>query len=205
MPLPIIPGTVRATYRGLLPNGQQWANVMHFRYAAGASSPGPADIVALDALAVRLYTGASFGGGGITWLAACNAATTLIDATYYLLNGLSPPQVILHPATGVGAGVPCPPEVAYCLTLRSAVRGRSYRGRAFLPAPTTAQVVAPGVLTAATLANFLIQANALPAALGGAGAPFWEAGIASYLHSTFQPLAAYTMDNVADVIRRRKG
>ena len=53
-PLPTIPGTVRSTWRGSNIAGQQWANVMHFRDASGASNPGTTEIAALDAKLVRL-------------------------------------------------------------------------------------------------------------------------------------------------------
>ena len=91
------------------------------------------------------------------------------------------------------------------LTLRSNQRGRSHRGRIYLPCPRVLDVDTNGRLQAPTPANTVAQLTGLQTALGGAAlTPFWEIGIASYLHSYFTPLLAATMDSDIDVQRRRK-
>lgn len=209
MPLPIIAGTVRASFRGVMPSGRQWANVHHWRFTGGASTPGTSDITALDAIITRLYTGTSFTGGA-AWLAACRSTVTLIDATYYKLDGTSTPIVITHSATGIaGTGNQLPAEVAHVLTVRTARRGRSYRGRIYFPAVTTSFTDVNGNILATLVNNTLAQWDGAVTALGGAGTtPFWEPGIASYLHATFEPsgqgAAFRSMDVKPDVQRRRK-
>jgi len=204
MPLPIIAGTVRISYRGLMTSGRQWANVLHARYAGGASTPGVSDVAALDALLVRCYTGAAFGAG-TSWFTKSAPGTTLIDATAYVLNGTSTPQVIAHAAVGTAGGNTLPSEVAHVVTVRTGTRGRSYRGRIYLPASTATHIDATGSLLAADVTTTLAQFTGCAAALGGpAVAPFWELGVASYLHNVFTPLSLFTMDAKCDVQRRRK-
>jgi len=201
MPLPTIPGVARCTFRGLMPSGKQWSNVLHCRYAAGASTPGTTELTNLDALLVRLWSGAAFGAGA-GWLTNCPTAVTLIDAQYYVLFGGAPPLVITHAAAGSGAGTACPSEVACVMTIRTNTRGRSYRGRTYLPAPNTALIASGGVIAAAPITAALAQWNGCQTALN---AIQWSIGVASYLHSTFNDSTSFTMDTRFDVIRHRKG
>lgn len=201
MPLPIITNVVRATYRGALGSGTQWANVMHFRWLGGGGGPFAGDIASMDAIVRRLYTGTAFTGGA-AWLTFCRSAVSLIDATVYILNGTSVPQLININAQGTNAtGTMLPQEVAPVLTLRTAKRGRSYRGRVYLPAPVTTQVDATGNLVGACTTATIAQAIGVYGALGAAN---WEWVVASYLHATSEPLASITMDSRPDVQRRRK-
>jgi hypothetical protein len=212
-PLPTIAGTVRATWRGTNIAGQQWANVMHFRYAGGASNPGTTEIAALDAKVVRLYSGAAYSTGS-PWLTNCPSNTALIDATYYVLNGTSVPQVIPHVAVGIaGASTNQPAELAHVLTLRTDYRGRRYRGRVYFPALSTLSMAgATGTVTPSIVNNFLTQANGLRVDLASIQ---WSWVVASYgLGSlngqpvTWTPFATdittLSMDAVPDVQRRRK-
>lgn len=214
MPLPTIAGVVRATWRGSNAAGQQWANVMHFRYADGASAPGSSEIAALDAKLLRLYTGSSYSTG-VPWLTHCPPDIKLIDATYYPLTAAGAPTVIAHSQVGIaGANTNTAQETAIVLTLRTALRGRKNRGRIYLPAvSTTFMSGAGGVLVATAVSNFLIQARGL---LGDLPSIQWKWVVASYgvsvlkngTTSTWQPYATdltdVTMDGVPDVQRRRK-
>lgn len=213
MALPNIAGTVRATFRGTNVAGQQWANVMHLRYALGASNPGPTEIAAMDTKLLRLYTGTAYAGGA-AWFTLCSSDTKLIDATYYVLNGTSSPQVISHIASGTAAAsTNQAQEIAHVLTVRTGVRGRRYRGRIYLPAVSTANMVgAQGTMTAAAVTSTVNQATGLLADLASIQ---WEFGVASYgqgsVHGTpttwtpfFTPATLFTMDAVPDVQRRRK-
>lgn len=213
MALPSIAGTVRATFRGSNAAGQQWANVMHFRYATGASNPGPVEIAALDARVLRLYIGTAYPSGA-GWLTFCTPQIALIDATYYVLNGTSSPVQISHTQTGTAAtNTNTAQENAHVLTLRTGIRGRRYRGRIYLPAVSTASMSGTGgVLVAGTVASALAQARGLLADLPSIQ---WEWGVASYGAGTnhgmpqvwtpfFTPLADVTMDAIPDVQRRRK-
>jgi hypothetical protein len=186
--------------------------------------PGLTEINALDALLARIYTGAVFTTGA-TWLSICPTGTTLIDATYYVLNGSATPYVINHAAAGAGGAGTVPSEVAQVLTLRTGVRGRRSRGRMYLPAWGSVSLAAGGNLIATAITNFLTQVNGVNTALA---TPLWELGVASYGSSWnrgphnphgaatlsswtpfFTPVAVppgqpFTMDAKPDVQRRRK-
>jgi hypothetical protein len=204
MPLPVIPGVVRAAVSGTMPSLQPWTNVWHFRFQGGSGSPTDSDLAALDALFYRVYVGTPFGSGQ-PWLSRCVPAVTLAKIAYVRLDGSSlgfeQPRNVA--ATGTGSSLPS--ECAPVLTLRSTQRGRSHRGRVYLPAPAINQVdVAGRVLSTVTVA-MVAQVQGLMTALGGPlVTPFWEAGIASYLLHSFSPLALPTMDGDVDVQRRRK-
>jgi hypothetical protein len=172
-----------------------------------------ADIIALDALFIRLYAGTAFSTG-VPWFTNCSSDVKMIDATYYILNGTSIPQVIVHTLQGgAGAGQNQPQEVAQVLTLRTPQRGRRYRGRIYLPgSSTTSMLSTNGTLTATVLANFLVQARGV---LGALPPISWKWGVASYGHGTlngvatswapfFTELQDVSMDAVPDVQRRRK-
>lgn len=204
MPLPTIPGVVRASFSGKVPSLQSWANVWHFRYAGGASSPGDSDIAALHALAIRIYSGAVFGAGA-AWFTNCHASVTLTRALYVRLDGTALGVEYPLALAGSGGGGSIPSECAPVLTLRSAQRGRSHRGRVYLPVPNTASVVTDGRLISSVPTKTVAQVQGLMAALGGPTVtPFWEIGIASYLLGVFTPLVLPTMDADVDVQRRRK-
>jgi hypothetical protein len=186
---------------------------MHFQYAAGASTPGAAEITALDTKVLRLYTGTAYTGGA-AWLTVCTPDTKLIDATYYVLNGTSVPVIIPHTQQGTGsAGTNSAQELAMVLTLRTAQRGRRYRGRIYLPAPSSSMILgASGQMATGNVTNTINQATGLMTDLGSIQ---WAWGIASYGRGTvhgqptswapfFTPLASVFMDGIPDVQRRRK-
>jgi|SRR5215471_1576251 len=204
MPLPIIAGVVRVSVTGVVPSLQPWANVWHFRYSGGASSPGDSDIAALDTLFTRLYSGTAFGSGS-SWLSKCQTTVTFTKTTYTRLDGSALGLEFPKSLAGALTGNALPSEVAHVLTLRSNQRGRSHRGRVYLPCMSTTQCTADGRVNGATRDAFLLQVQGLQAALGGAAvAPFWEMGVASYKLAVFTPLVAATMDLDPDVQRRRR-
>lgn len=213
MALPNIAGVVRASFRGVNAAGQQWVNVTHHQYATGASQPGPTEIAALDAKLLRLYTGSAYASG-TTWFSSCGPEVKLIDATYYVLNGTSVPVVIPHTQQGtLTVGNNQAQEVAMVLTLRTAQRGRRYRGRIYLPAPHTSTMSGgTGQMTSTIVTTFLAQANGLLADLPSIQ---WAWGVASYgvgsLHGVpqfwtpfFTAIQSLSMDGIPDVQRRRK-
>jgi len=203
-----------------VPSGRQWANVLHARYAGGASTPGSTEVSALDAKLARFWTGTAYTSG-TAWLGQCHSNVTLIDITYYILNGVAPPIVINHAAAGViTTGTSLPSEVAHVMTVRTLVRGRRNRGRIYLPCANSSAIDAAGNLTSAIAVSTLAQWNGLVADLV---ANNWELGVASYgtswnlnptdhhlakIHSTwtpyFTPYSTNSMDLKPDVQRRRK-
>lgn len=199
MPLPVIVDVVRAAVRGTCPSGQRWINVHHLRKIAGA--PWLAgDFTTIDPLLRRLYSGAAFGAG-IPWMSSCVAAVTLDDISYTPLDGTSPTSVITAGLAGGAAGTSLPSEVAAVLTLRTNLRGRSHRGRVYLPPVSTGTVSAGGIIPAANVTGEVAQAGGMSTALVAAG--YWPC-VASYLLHTSSDITSYTMDNRFDVQRGRK-
>jgi hypothetical protein len=200
MPLPVIPGVVRAAVTGNLPSGTQWANVVHFRYAGGASSPGPAEITALHAKLTRLWSGAAYGAG-TAWLTHSQTSVTTTNVVYYVLNGTAVAEERAFVAAGsLSTGLE-PPEVAHVLTLRTATRGRSYRGRVYLPPVCVVRLDTNGNLGSTALNGIQTQWSGLQADLNTIQ---WSMGVASYLRSVFTDAISATMDVRPDVQRRRK-
>lgn len=200
MPLPVIPGVVRAAVTGNLPSGTQWANVVHCRYAGGASSPGPTEITALHAKLSRLWSGAAYSGGA-AWFTVCPSTVVSVEVVYYVLNGTSIAEVRPFVAAGTSGTSIMAPEVAPVLTIRSATRGRSYRGRVFLPAPAPTALGTAGLINTTVINNIQGQFTGLQADLQTIQ---WSFGVASYLRSTFADAVSGTMDARPDVQRRRK-
>lgn len=219
MALPNIAGTVRCSLQGKAASGEDWVNVYHCRYAAGASSPGTTEIQALHAKLVRIYTGTAYASGA-PWLSVCHPTVTLTKGVYYPLDGTT--NVIELSASGVGSGGgnSLPSEVAFAVTIRTAVRGRRTRGRVFMVAPTVNATGANGNLSSATQAFIDNQFEGLITDLGTIQ---WKLGVASYgeswlknktdphgamTHSTWTPFfteaTSTSVDVLADVQRRRK-
>jgi len=218
MPLPAIAGTVRAAVIGAMGNGQTWVNVHHFRYAAGASSPGSTEIDGLDVELYRFYVGTAYGSGTpyLTKVAS-PASISRIDYTPLIADaGIYSKS---HASTATGGTSTLPAEVAAVLTLRTAKRGRRHRGRIYLPAPQTGSTDAAGLWLAAFTTGIIAQYQGMLAALA---AKQWVPVVASYGRSlvrdpndkydkievTWVPYAtditSVTMDVKPDVMRGRK-
>lgn len=211
MPLPVIPGVVRATVGGNVFHGGRWTNTMHYRRIDLADpTAGQIDALAED---VRImYTTAV--------LSLCNPSTNLDYQAYTPLDGTSG-------AVNYGGNLPgtsstptsLPPECALVMTLRTAARGRRARGRIFLPAFSQFGS-SEGVIDGSYLTSLLIAINNFRAAINSEG---WEWGVASYGQSVkvnatttpktyvvttwspfFTPLTTVSANNQYDVIRSRK-
>ena len=200
MPLPVISQVIRAAMRGTCVGGQKWQNVLHFhRTAAGAWSG--ADIIALDAVLVKLWHVNYAGGGGALDILQ-NSAQTWDDTVYTPLDGTSASTTINSARAGAAGGASLPPEVSLVATLRTAKRGRSYRGRVYMPPFTQAQTTTLGYASSACLTFVTVQWNGFASdlAVNGPGTLV----VASYLHSTSELVTGITVDNKFDVQRRRK-
>lgn len=199
MPLPVITNTMRCSVRGLVPSGQQWVNTLHVRNPAGPITS--TFLNAVDAVLLRLYTGAAYTGGGAL-LSLSVAAVTLVDIVYTPLDGTSVSTVVSHPVSGTGTGSnTLPSEVSEVVTFRTATRGRSHRGRNYLPCWNAGSMTTSGTIAGSYVTLALAQyAGALSAITALPG----ELVVASYLLSTATPVTAITMDSRFDVQRGRK-
>ncbi len=198
MPLPVITDTLRVAIRGTTTIGTRWENVLHFRKTGALTYAGA--IVILDPLLRRLYNGATFGGGGLPW--NNNAATTWTtnDYVYTPLDGISASTVINHADPGTSAAEALPAGAAIVFTLRTAKRGRSYRGRCYWGGMSETVSAAGAQPAAAVITGFVAQWNGLIAALVGTGVSLV---VASYRHSTADDVTTVTSFGIWDSQRRR--
>jgi hypothetical protein len=205
MPLPVLPGVVRATASGNIAGGGRWSNTWHFRRA----DLGDPDLALITLLHVPL---AAFYVGQI--MPNCPAATTIGNIDYTTLDGVSGAFSLPVSAVGSGGGDVLPAEVAEVLTIRTALRGRQNRGRLFFPAFTQGAFDGAGHIVAGTAGATVAAMVAMAAAAGLEG---WQHGVGSYgpyvdpvTHALvpgtphFTQASSYSMDLLADVIRSRK-
>lgn len=194
-------------FGGSMPSGE--------RFAWGLWADGSA--LTMDVLTINKLVG----------LAAAAAATTVIgtgvragfpagliyekcDLYYYGLGGtastMQATQTIGQAGTGTAAAVP--DQLALVATLRTAIPGRSYRGRAYLPAPNSAQLAGTTGLFGDT---FVAGYNTAMATLltdiktgeSGTSTPGVPPVVVSRKLGIMTPITAVEMDNRADVQRSR--
>jgi hypothetical protein len=182
-----------------MPSGQRWVNVYHFLFTGGGA-PATSDFTALTAKLLKLYTGAAYAGGQKVsqhW----PAATTLDDVTYTPLDGTSTSTIQGFGVAGAEAAEALPSEVALCMTLRTAIRGRSYRGRVFLGGFTEVLNTAGGIVLGADLAGIILQFEGFRADVLTIN---WEMVVASYKLGVANTVTSITANNKWDVQRGRK-
>lgn len=212
MALPTINGVVRAACQGSSSSGQQWVNVIHFRYAAGASTPGTTEMDLLAAELSKFYKGPNYTSGGGWVSQSCTSTTTLSTITMTPLDGSALAYQKTYSGGGGAVGNALPGECAPVLTIRTLVRGRRARGRIYLPAPAASNIDSAGRLSSTCATLTTNQWIGMAAALVPSQ---WVPGVASYGHGTshgvptswapfFTPWATVTMDLNIDVQRRRK-
>jgi hypothetical protein len=196
MPLPVIADTIRVAVRGTATNGHKFANILHFR-KDGALSYAAA-IALLDPLLLANYNTNS--GTGLAWRTIAPASASLFQFEYTPLDGASATTVIAHNVVGLDAAVPLPASVCLVVTLRTATRGRSFRGRVYT-GPYCIDAEGAGVPTAATVAAVATQWDRfMTINLAASGVSL---GVASYHLATFTDGVHATADSRWDTQRRR--
>ena len=196
MALPVITDTIRVAVQGTASNAHKWANVLHFRKTSALTNA--AAIAIIDPLLLAHYN--TSAGGGSSWRSFAPTTTTLDQFVYTPLDGTSASSVITHSLAGQQAGDALPASTALVVTLRTAMRGRSYRGRVYQGPWTEVTNGAGGTPSSTQVAFVAGQWAAFLAALVGTGASLV---VASYLHSTAENVIAATVDARWDTQRRR--
>lgn len=204
MPLPVLPGVVRVSVGGPIRGGGNWSNSWHFRRIS-LDDPSLSEMNALAAGLAAWYS--------LQVMGRCAPGTTLADMVMTPLDGTSGGITYSQNIQGTDTFETMPPEVAQCLTIRTASRGRRARGRVFLPAFTVSSYDGDGKIMVSVASDILAALTIDLTALGALG---WELGVASYGTSTnrlgvtttwspfFTPSTTQTMDLRADVQRSRK-
>lgn len=196
MPLPVIADTMRVAIEGKLANGHNWANILHFRKASGVSFATA--IAVLDpALVSHLQTAV---GGGQTWKNSATTAASVQAIRYTPLDGASATVVNTHIIAGASAGEALPGNTALVITLRTASRGRSFRGRVYQAPFNETQNAATGVPVSAEVAGVAAQWNGLLTNLVATGVSLV---VASYKLALATNVATCTVDGRWDTQRRR--
>ena len=196
MPLPVIADTIRVAVQGTASNNHHWANILHFRKTGALTNAGA--IVILDPILLAHYN--TSAGGGSSWRSFAPTTTTLDQFVYTPLDGTTASTVITHALVGAQAGDAMPASVALVVTLRTALRGRSHRGRVY-QGPWTEVTNGAGGTPSSTQVGFVAgQWTAFLAALSGSGVSLV---VASYLHSTAENVVSCTVDQRWDTQRRR--
>lgn len=196
MPLPVIADTLRVAVRGTASNGHHWANVLHYRKSTVLTFTGA--IAILDPILVdHLSTNNGTGSG---WNALAPTTASIQDIVYTPLDGASASTVITHAIAGANGSDGLPPSVALVVSLRTALRGRSYRGRVYTGPHIESDNSSLGAPVAALLTAESGQWAAHLTALAGTGVSLV---VASYLHATAQDVTSVSVDARWDTQRRR--
>jgi len=170
--------------------------VLHFRKSAIITYP--AAIAALDPILTTHLT-VNAGGGGVAWRTHATTTDSLTAIRYTPLDGISATTVTTHVFAGLSAN-PLPAQNALVATLRTANRGRSYRGRVYESAHNEGDNQGVGAPSALLVAGVATQWNALLTALVGSGVSLV---VASYHLVLATNVTAVSVDGRWDTQRRR--
>lgn len=119
---------------------------------------------------------------------ATGVQTTATQASSILAGGIS-----------TGTSVPCPPETAIVVSLRTALTGRSYRGRFFLPQPHVGMLTTVGEWDATKLGVVRNGIQSAYAAIAGTATPCLYRRTAHAIEN----ITAFDMTNIPACIGRR--
>lgn len=121
--LPPAPGVTRAVFN-YLSQGIPTANVLHFTQPPSGPSPNPA------------FLASDLATWWTAQIAPISHTTHILqNVTCTALDPSGPPQAIHTtglPSPGLQTGDPMPNNVALVMSLRTALRGRSFRGRIYV-------------------------------------------------------------------------
>ena len=190
MPTPVFPTAYQVECRGAL-FGQQIENVWH------CQGPDPFDAGAASNIASIFQT--AYGALGN----AISQDYTLAEVFVHNLAGVASGEftlAIIPPQAGNLPNPSLPGNVAFCVSLRTALAGRTTRGRKFF-AGMDETLVTGNVLDSDAIGTLVSETNALINALIDNNTPL---SIFSKTALTLVPVTTATaVDNVVDSQRRR--
>jgi len=199
-PLPPAPGVTRAVFN-YLSNGVATANVIHFTAPPGPDAPDPAN------LASDL---ASWWKLNIAPLSSVNHILQSVVCTDLSASG---PPAVEHttglPAAGTQAGESLPNNAALVMSLRTALRGRSFRGRLYMGGIAESQASGNNVI-ASFRDNAVIEWSEIILFVTAPLSPDLQLVVLSYFSGgavrgtpVATPVTSITADTRIDTMRRR--
>lgn len=199
-PLPPSPGVTRAllsyTY-----DGQRCANVLHFGSPGGGATPDADDL----ATNLRAWWDTNVRPAVPANCSLDSIITTELDAQ----GGPSVEYTLGLPASGSGVSPSLPNNVTFVVSLITALRGRSYRGRIYHVGLQESQAVGSRLLpgSQATWINIYDDLLSLPSQSAGVA---YVVGVLSYYSlgiqrpsGVFTPAIRLAVDEVLDSQRKR--
>lgn len=198
MPLPVITDVMRTAIEGNTAIGSHWANVLHFRKSGVLTYAGM--IALVEPELKKLYGPSAAYAGGQRWEDPAASSWTVQQFRHTPLDGTSASTVTTSVATGQSGGDALPSGVAVVFTLRTALRGRSYRGRVYWGGYSESTNPVGAQPTSSTISGQVTNWNGMIAALSGSGVSLV---VASYLHSTAENVVNVTSQARWESQRRR--
>lgn len=190
MPLPLIANATKVEVRGTLFN-QQVENVW---YVQTADPPLLADLSTIASI---------FQIGYAAFTGPLSQDLTTREVFVRYVGSASGPEftlTIAPPQPGGAVEDSMPSNVALCLSLRTALAGRRFRGRKYFSGIPVSKVVGD-VIDSTLVSNMLTDINTMIADLATNGTPL---SIVSYVGLTITPVVTCTaVDTLVDSQRRR--
>lgn len=196
MPLPTITRTTRVAIEGTLPNGHKWANVLHFRRDNVLTENGAQALI--NSRLDNLFTVNIGTGTALRYFLSTGWRVDRYRMTP--LDNISATSVWPKTHVGQETAQALPSNVAGVITLYTARRGRSYRGRFYLAGYTELSNQANGAPDVGIFDAQRKQVSEFLAALTGSGIMLV---VASYKLSTAEDVVSVGMDYRWDTQRRR--
>lgn len=155
----VIPNCIQVRLVWTLPNGKTVYNVLHGSVAGGFS--------ATTAVADAVFTALKAAAGWTSWRARLSTTVNLAGVDLRDLRTINMPIVASTTAVSAGTGATgaIPPGDALVVTLRTALVGRSARGRVYLPGLDFSALAAGGVAAAGTVTDATAFVTAVQTAL----------------------------------------
>lgn len=159
----VIPGAIEIRLAWALANAKAVHNVLHGRVAGG--------FVVTSAIAEAVFAAIKADS---RWTDLRSDLSSAVSFTGVDLRDLRAANQALAASTGAASagsavGNPLPPEVAFCVTLRTNLAGRSNRGRVYLPGFNDTALAAGGVLAATGVGHAQAFVQAVSDALDAQG------------------------------------
>lgn len=157
----LIPNTIQVRLIWSLPNGKTVYNVMHGSVAGG--------FAATSTVAEAIFAAVKASAGWTAWRARLNTGVSLTGVDLRDMRTANQPLAASTgaAAAGTGVGTALPPGDALVVTLRTALAGRGFRGRVYLPGLDSTALAAGGVAAAGTVTDATSFVTAVQTALTG--------------------------------------